>query len=150
MHLLKMIWMFLFFYYTLMEKIVTSLWKYFLKLSVCTIYFLLILSCSHVCSFVLLLSCLFVLALQWSRSFRGVFGETNQSELAAFTSYALAFPNNFLALVDTYDVSKTFANFDFKEYILFPRISHKPFLSLNILANLQGQVKNLVKLCYYV
>lgn len=35
----------------------------------------------------------------------GVFGETNQSELAAFTSYALAFPDNFLALVDTYDVS---------------------------------------------
>lgn len=35
----------------------------------------------------------------------GVFGETNQSELAAFISYALAFPNGFLALVDTYDVS---------------------------------------------
>lgn len=45
--------------------------------------------------------------IQWSRSFRGVFGETNQSELAAFTSYALAFPNNFLALVDTYDVMKS-------------------------------------------
>lgn len=37
-------------------------------------------------------------------SLRGAFGETNQSELAAFTSYALALPNNFLALVDTYDV----------------------------------------------
>lgn len=36
---------------------------------------------------------------------KGVFGETNQSELAAFVSYALAFPDNFLALVDTYDVS---------------------------------------------
>ncbi|KAG4175577.1 hypothetical protein ERO13_A11G193300v2 [Gossypium hirsutum] len=34
-------------------------------------------------------------------------GETNQSELAAFTSYALAFPNNFLALVDTYDVMRS-------------------------------------------
>lgn len=34
----------------------------------------------------------------------GIFGETNQSELAAFISYALAFPNSFLALVDTYDV----------------------------------------------
>jgi len=47
-------------------------------------------------------------ALQWSNSLRGTFGETNQSELAAFSSYALAFPNNFLALVDTYDVSKNF------------------------------------------
>ena len=39
-------------------------------------------------------------------SLRGIFGETNQSELAAFISYASAFPNNFLALVDTYDVSQ--------------------------------------------
>lgn len=45
-------------------------------------------------------------SLQWSNSLNGTFGETNQSELAAFMSYALAFPNNFLALVDTYDVSK--------------------------------------------
>lgn len=44
--------------------------------------------------------------MQWSNSLNGTFGETNQSELAAFTSYALAFPDNFLALVDTYDVSK--------------------------------------------
>lgn len=43
---------------------------------------------------------------QWANSFVGTFGETNQSELAAFTSYALAFPNSFLALIDTYDVSK--------------------------------------------
>jgi nicotinate phosphoribosyltransferase len=34
-------------------------------------------------------------------------GETNESELAAFTSYALAFPDGFLALVDTYDVLKS-------------------------------------------
>eukprot|EP00740_Mantoniella_antarctica_P005254 CAMPEP_0181357196 /NCGR_PEP_ID=MMETSP1106-20121128/4822_1 /TAXON_ID=81844 /ORGANISM="Mantoniella antarctica, Strain SL-175" /LENGTH=531 /DNA_ID=CAMNT_0023470023 /DNA_START=58 /DNA_END=1653 /DNA_ORIENTATION=+ len=34
-------------------------------------------------------------------------GETNEGELAAFTSYALAFPTNFLALVDTYDVLKS-------------------------------------------
>jgi nicotinate phosphoribosyltransferase len=33
--------------------------------------------------------------------------DTNQSELAAFTSYALAFPTNFLALVDTYDVLRS-------------------------------------------
>ncbi|URD88806.1 Nicotinate phosphoribosyltransferase (NAPRTase) family [Musa troglodytarum] len=45
--------------------------------------------------------------LQLSESLHGVFGETNQSELAAFTSYALAFPNNFLALVDTYDVIRS-------------------------------------------
>ncbi|XP_027345083.1 nicotinate phosphoribosyltransferase 2-like isoform X2 [Abrus precatorius] len=37
----------------------------------------------------------------------GVFVETNQSELAAFTSYALAFPDGFLALVDTYDVIRS-------------------------------------------
>ncbi|XP_038987860.1 nicotinate phosphoribosyltransferase 2-like isoform X2 [Phoenix dactylifera] len=45
--------------------------------------------------------------IQWTDSLRGVFGETNQSELAAFTSYALAFPNNFLTLVDTYDVMRS-------------------------------------------
>ncbi|WOL11862.1 nicotinate phosphoribosyltransferase 2 [Canna indica] len=45
--------------------------------------------------------------LQLSESLQGVFGETNQSELAAFSSYALAFPNNFLALVDTYDVIRS-------------------------------------------
>ncbi|KAE9597636.1 hypothetical protein Lal_00041588 [Lupinus albus] len=45
--------------------------------------------------------------IQWSNSLRDIFGETNQSELAAFISYALAFPNNFLALVDTYDVMRS-------------------------------------------
>ncbi|GKU98940.1 hypothetical protein SLEP1_g11873 [Rubroshorea leprosula] len=45
--------------------------------------------------------------IQWSKSLNGIFGETNQSELAAFTSYALAFPENFLALVDTYDVMRS-------------------------------------------
>lgn len=52
-------------------------------------------------STLMLLFCWFQLA----DSLCGVFGETNQSELAAFASYALAFPTNFLALVDTYDVS---------------------------------------------
>ncbi|KAL8160459.1 hypothetical protein V2J09_001996 [Rumex salicifolius] len=42
-----------------------------------------------------------------SRSVHGGGGRTNPSELAAFTSYALAFPNNFLALVDTYDVLRS-------------------------------------------
>ena len=33
--------------------------------------------------------------------------ETNKGELAAFVSYAIAFPTNFLALIDTYDVLKS-------------------------------------------
>ncbi|KAL0343707.1 UNVERIFIED_CONTAM: Nicotinate phosphoribosyltransferase 2 [Sesamum angustifolium] len=45
--------------------------------------------------------------LKWSKLLGGIFGETNQSELAAFASYALAFPKNLLALVDTYDVMRS-------------------------------------------
>lgn len=45
--------------------------------------------------------------IQRSRLSIAGFGETNLSELAAFTSYALAFPNDFLALVDTYDVLRS-------------------------------------------
>lgn len=45
--------------------------------------------------------------IQVADSLCSVFGETNQSELAAFASYALAFPSNFLALVDTYDVMRS-------------------------------------------
>ncbi|RHN54010.1 putative nicotinate phosphoribosyltransferase [Medicago truncatula] len=45
--------------------------------------------------------------IKWSNSLCGIFSETNQSELTAFISYALAFPNNFLALVDTYDVMRS-------------------------------------------
>ncbi|KAL8477074.1 hypothetical protein ACS0TY_029400 [Phlomoides rotata] len=45
--------------------------------------------------------------LKWSPLLGGIFGETNQSELAAFISYALAFPKDFLALVDTYDVMRS-------------------------------------------
>ncbi len=32
--------------------------------------------------------------------------EAHDGELAAFTSYAVAFPDGFLALVDTYDVTR--------------------------------------------
>lgn len=49
-----------------------------------------------------------ILCVSFLQLSNGVFGETNQSELAAFTSYALAFPDGFLALVDTYDVSIVF------------------------------------------
>ncbi|KAG0584083.1 hypothetical protein KC19_3G183600 [Ceratodon purpureus] len=45
--------------------------------------------------------------MQESPTLRKFFHKTNYSELAAFTSYALAFPTAFQALVDTYDVMKS-------------------------------------------
>ena len=36
--------------------------------------------------------------------------EAHEGELAAFASYAIAFPDGFLALVDTYDVTRYTAN----------------------------------------
>lgn len=62
---------------------------------------------SRTCKDFLSLAQAWLRKLQSTDSFRGVFGETNQSELTAFVSYALAFPNDFLALVDTYDVIRS-------------------------------------------
>ncbi|CAK9238613.1 unnamed protein product [Sphagnum troendelagicum] len=45
--------------------------------------------------------------MQDKPSLRSYFHETNPSELAAFSSYALAFPTAFQALVDTYDVLRS-------------------------------------------
>jgi nicotinate phosphoribosyltransferase len=45
-----------------------------------------------------------LVVMQESPKLRRNFHETNHSELAAFTSYALSFPTAFQALVDTYDV----------------------------------------------
>ncbi|KAI5069348.1 hypothetical protein GOP47_0015649 [Adiantum capillus-veneris] len=45
--------------------------------------------------------------LQATDSFRGLFSYTNRSELAAFVSYAISFPTQFQALVDTFDVMRS-------------------------------------------
>ncbi|KAH7444062.1 hypothetical protein KP509_02G062400 [Ceratopteris richardii] len=45
--------------------------------------------------------------LQAVSSLRGYFRETNRSELAAFISYAMSFPTQFQALVDTFDVLRS-------------------------------------------
>lgn len=50
------------------------------------------------------------LATQWRTElvplFRVVSTEANDGELAALISYAIAFPDGFMALVDTYDVKR--------------------------------------------
>ncbi|KAK6934871.1 Ribose-phosphate pyrophosphokinase, N-terminal domain [Dillenia turbinata] len=56
--------------------------------------------------------------MQWLPSLHGIFSETNQSGLAAFTSYALAFPSSFLALVDTYDPTCTPTNENLMELLV--------------------------------
>ncbi|KAL6499234.1 Nicotinate phosphoribosyltransferase 1 [Orobanche hederae] len=63
--------------------------------------------CSNVCEDFVCLVRTWLSKLKRSHVSGGIFGETNQSELAAFISYALAFPKNFLALVDTYDVMRS-------------------------------------------
>jgi nicotinate phosphoribosyltransferase len=45
--------------------------------------------------------------VQTYRTKLGWTNNTNDGELAAFVSYALAFPDGFLALVDTYDTLKS-------------------------------------------
>lgn len=50
------------------------------------------------------------LATTWRRRFAGLFQSVDQSndgEFAAFVSYAISFPNLFVALVDTYDMRKS-------------------------------------------
>jgi hypothetical protein len=66
--------------------------------------------------------------MQWSDSLCGIFSETNKSELTAFISYALAFPDNFLALVDTYDVSVY--NYIIYSYFIFLTIEMYDLASL--------------------
>ncbi|XP_042030497.1 nicotinate phosphoribosyltransferase 2-like [Salvia splendens] len=62
---------------------------------------------SNVCEDFVSLVQAWLIKLERSQLLGGIFGETNQSELVAFISYALAFPKNFLALVDTYDVMRS-------------------------------------------
>ena len=51
------------------------------------------------------------MALEWrtklSDKLNIIQSESSDGELAAFASYAIAFPEGFLALVDTYDVNKS-------------------------------------------
>lgn len=51
------------------------------------------------------------LSLEYRKTLSGIlsgvsFDEASNGELAAMVSFAIAFPNGFLALVDTYDVKR--------------------------------------------
>ena len=54
------------------------------------------------------------------------FTDTNEGELAAFISYAQAFPDNFLALVDTYDTLKSGVPNFLAVALALHRIGYKP------------------------
>ncbi|KAG6550176.1 hypothetical protein Mapa_008134 [Marchantia paleacea] len=62
---------------------------------------------SNICKDFVLLTMQYLNRMQKVQSLQQWFSETNHSELAAFISYALAFPTSFQALVDTYDVLKS-------------------------------------------
>ncbi|KAF5762387.1 putative nicotinate phosphoribosyltransferase [Helianthus annuus] len=85
-------------------------WAYVLEFPIFLYHQLIICNCVAGKLFGILLcgthSHAFVSSFTRLSSLAGVFGETNQSELAAFVSYALAFLDNFLALVNTYDVMR--------------------------------------------
>lgn len=74
---------------------------------------------------------------------------TNEGELAAYIAYAQAFPNGFLALVDTYDtLSSGVLNFLIVGFVLY-ELGYKPIgirLDSGDLASLSKQIRNMFRL----
>ena len=55
------------------------------------------------------------------------YATTNEGELAAFTAYAAAFPDNFLCLIDTYDTLQSgLLNFIVVAAVLFEKCGYRP------------------------